>query len=293
MKDTDSIAIVTKSYAADFQDCKKLCDSVDRRISPSIRHDLIVDDWDYDLFLPLQSERRRVLRTHSIPWLFGVKIGQNRFWVSPTLRVVRGWVQQQLAKMSHVASLTDSVVVLIDSDAVFVKDLDKEALLDGDRVRLLRMPVESQPTTNHRRWHRVAAHVLGISIPQRGHFGADYIAQVVTWRPETVRALIARIGRNKLLPWYLSDDLIRDFSEYVLYGIFAETDDTQRERHFLRDIDLCLSIWNDAQLARAGQPDWAKKNIRDHHVAAHIQSTLDINRKEREKVLNAITGSAR
>ena len=49
-------ALITPSHAADFEHCRLLCDSIDRFVHDQPRHYILVDNDDYDMFLPLAGQ---------------------------------------------------------------------------------------------------------------------------------------------------------------------------------------------------------------------------------------------
>jgi len=278
------MALFTKSYAGDFSLCARLCASIDRHM-PDMRHYLVVDRADAALFAPLATGRRELLCSEDfVPELLRTNLFGRRLWLTPYGPPVRGWIQQQLVKLAVTATLPEKAVVLVDSDVTFVRPLPREAALRDGRTRLYRAPGAGQQE-GHRIWHRVAARVLGL--PRRDYFGADYIANAVTWRPEVVRAMLDRIRRKTWLPWRMALSWRFRFSECILYGVFAEfVAGDHQDLLFADDMDLCQSSWHydlDTPDGRAAFLD----GLAPHHAAVLIQSNLNLAEAERDALFRA------
>ena len=79
------IAFVTQSYKADFDECRLLCESIDR-FAPDIDHFIFVNDEDEAMFARLCYGRHRVARKGTllprgfvrVPW----KIAGHHFHIS-------------------------------------------------------------------------------------------------------------------------------------------------------------------------------------------------------------------
>lgn len=288
----DDLVLVTLSYAGDLEICRRLCATVDRWIDPAIRHDLIIDRCDLALFEPLVTARRRIVVTEDLlPELRQVTFRGRRFWLNPRTLPVRGWILQQLAKIAHVATLEAEAAIIIDSDAEFIRPIQRDMILRDGRVRLFRTPTAEQPKT-HARWHRVASRLLGVDMPAQRHFGADYIAAVVPWSPAVVRALIDRLRKRNVCPWHLLLGRQISFSEYVLYGIFAEKAEGAHRKLLVADpTDLSVSIWNPDDLAASANKEAFVARLKPHHVAVHLQSNLGLDEVHRQKILQKMSGS--
>ena len=285
MADEASFALLTKSYASDHAMCRALCESIDAHM-PGVRHYLVVDRRDLSLFAPLAREGRTILETEGfLPGLASVQALGRRWWLSLAAPPIRGWIQQQMAKIAVAASLAEDAVVLVDSDVVFFRGIDPGRLARDGRVRLYRAPGSARDG-EHLRWHEAAADLLGL--PRRGYFGADYITNAVTWRPDVVRAMIARIEQTTRLPWRVALSRRLRFSEYILYGVFAEhVPGTHAERLFPDTGDLCHCSWHYDLTCPAGVTRFVE-NFDDGHVAVLIQSNLALSPQTRNEILLGI-----
>lgn len=285
----EALAIFTISYAGDLEMCRRLCASIDRHM-PQARHYLAIDRVDRPLFEPLAGPRRILIETESVlPELRQTTLFGRRMWLTPYGPPVRGWIFQQLVKLAAVAALPETAVVVVDSDAEFLRPIETAAVLRDGRVRLYRAPGAGD-APGHRVWHRVAARVLGL--PRTDYFGADFITTAVTWRPDVVRALLARIRRSAWLPWRMALSWRFRFSEYILYGVFAEhVPGPHRDRVFFDDADLCHCSWHYDLDDPAGEAAFLA-GLRPHHCAALIQSNLGMPAARRDALLGRLAEAA-
>ncbi len=270
---TTDMALFTKSYAGDFEHCVRLCASIDRHMA-NVPHYLVVDRVDAPLFSQLVRGRRNLLISENyLPELFQISVLGRRLWLTPYGPPVRGWIQQQLAKLAVIATLPEKAVVLVDSDVVFVRPLPLEAVLQGGRTRLYRVPGEGQ-SPKHKIWHRVAARLLGLQ--PRDYFGADYINTVIAWRPDVVRALLPHIRRSTRLPWRMALTWRFRFSECLLYGIFADhVPGPQSDLLFADEMSLCHCCWGYDLDSPEGRAAFLR-DLEPQHAAVLIQSNLNL-----------------
>ncbi len=225
-------AIVTPSYAGDFERARLLCASIDRFVSGAMVHYLLVEDADMALFVPLEGPRRKVipesrllpawLRPHRDPLSFGRRriwtgIGALRRGVPP----LRGWHAQQLRKLAFPLSCDEDVILFADSDMIFLRPFDVASLESGGLVRLYVKPGGITRTmAEHAAWCETAARLLGLPEPAFPH--ADYINHLVSWRRDNVVAMMAHIEKRSGRDWVSAIAGQRRFSEYMIYGAFAE-----------------------------------------------------------------------
>lgn len=282
---SSSFALLTKSYSGDFEMCRTLCASVDRHM-PDVTHYLVIDKRDRALFAPLETGRRRVLETEDfLPEFASLRAFGRRWWLSPYGPPARGWIYQQFAKIAVVATLPEPAIVIVDSDVVFMRAIDPARLLRDGRTRLWRAPGASQGP-KHRPWHRAAARLLGL--PPQDYFGADYITNLVTWRPEVVRAMTDRIRRSTRLPWRVAASWRPRFSEYIVYGVFADhVEGAHQATLFPDERDLCHCSWHYDLRTEAGR-DVFVESFRDDHAAVLIQSNLNLPDAVRDAVVDRI-----
>jgi hypothetical protein len=226
----DRIAVLTPSYAGDFERCRLLCESMDKMATEPIEHLLLVADHDFPLFAPLAGGCRRVITdTEVLPgWLVPVKPPLGRWrWVSRDPRrlvwPMTGWHVQQLRKLLAAHHTDAEALVMADSDSVFVRPLSPAYFVSNGKVRLYAKPAginASDPVHRpHRQWTNDSARLLGL--PQPAFPATDHINNLVSWRRTTVLAMIARIEATTGRDVVSALGRLRTFSEYQLYGAYA------------------------------------------------------------------------
>src|SRR3546814_990390 len=115
----------------------------------------------------------------------------REMWWTPR-GVVRGWIIQQVLKLSAPAYTDSPTLVFADSDVVLIAPLSAERLVDGADTRLYAVPGATSDSEMHARWHATAQRLLGL--PVTGYSGADYIGNLITWRADALAQLQRRIA---------------------------------------------------------------------------------------------------
>lgn len=268
-------SLITCSYAPDRDRCGVLCASVDRFVEPGMEHVLVVPRRDVELFAPLVNDRRRIVVAEDLlpRWLVRAP-RSRRWWLTPFTPPVRGWIVQQVIKLSLPAAVETPVLIFADSDVVFVKPFGSDNVIRNDRVRLHRVPGHGTKPF-HLRWHRSAARLLGL--PPTDHHGSDYITQLVSWRREYVLALQRRLEEVSRRDWRRQLCGTLHFSEYILYGVFVEHVLGDAACHYWDAQELCHCSWhwhrrieNEAELGRF------LSRMEPQHVAVLVQSNLGL-----------------
>ena len=278
-------AIVTVTYSGDIKPFADLCASIDRHM-PGVTHHVIVDRAEQHQFVRFATVQRRVhVAEDFLPPSWQVRFRGKRYRFLPITPPIRGWIWQQLVKLSFSASASEKALVLIDSDALFIKPLSADQIIRGNRVRLYRSPAGTA-APRHSQWRKTACRVLGL--PMQDFDGADYISTAVTWSPEVAKALLARITQQTRLPWYMPLCWRMRFSEYMLYGIFCEAAAPElSDRVYLENRELCHCSWH----YRLDESDVEQfhRDIKPHHVAVLIQSNLSMPEQTRRRILAGFT----
>jgi hypothetical protein len=95
---------------------------------------------------------------------------------------------------------------------------------------------------------------------------SDFIGHIIFWDQETTRAMAAKIEAVTNLHWVDALCRTREFSEYMLYGYFAQNDARFSGTHTLTRHTRCVSYWDQPRLdqhqlnqllRRAGKDDVA------------------------------------
>jgi hypothetical protein len=268
---TEELHIITCSYGPDLERCRRLCETIDRFVPWRIRHSLIVPKRDLEKFAALANGRRDVRSTeNTLPGRFRQLPGTQKWWLDGQGWPVRGWIVQQLTKMSA-DRVTDAPNLLFaDSDIQFIRSFDESDVLQGGRLRLHHIPGAKQSGV-HLTWHQRAGALLG---KPREYAGADYVGQLITWRREHLRNMKSHIESVTRRPWHRAVGRTLRFSEYILYGMYvdhvlAHADDG----HYRCDEDLCHCCWfaEDAHDLAQGQ-----SRISAGAVALLLQSNLGL-----------------
>ena len=188
---TDALdaALFTCSYRGDLAVCTLLCETVDRFVPAHMHHTLFVPEQDLALFSGLASTRRSVRTQESLlprgfwklplpgpRWRRRLGLPRRDVFLTPYSLPVRGWIAQQIMKLSATAESPSEIVVHVDSDNAFVRPFEAGHVVREGRVRLYRNP-SMVALESHRAWHRAAGRLLGLE--PSDFYGAEYIDQLV------------------------------------------------------------------------------------------------------------------
>jgi hypothetical protein len=255
-------ALVTPSYYRHYEVCRILVDSVHRHVPKDVPHYIIVSRDDLDLFRPLADDRTRVLvqeeivqeRFHRIPFA-------RRWRINLRTPPVRGWIWQQMVKLSIGSRIDADAYVIIDSECFFVQAFDPRTLLRGDKVPFFREEKDWYKTDDDsQEWMRVSRRLLGLPRPTEP-WGVGYVNSPVFWRRDVLLKLHERVskkhGRNT---WLRRVARQLRFSEYSLYGIFVDHIlGLDAAGHYGFDRHISHDYWGTAML---GRPELAEFRAR-------------------------------
>lgn len=251
-----SAALVTASYAADFERCRLLCETADAFASGWTRHLLLVEGRDVKRFRALEGPRREVVDERDIlpAWLHAVpdpvSRRHSRVWLSLRTLPLRGWHVQQLRRMGVAAHTGEDHLVFCDSDVAFVKPFSCAAFAENGRTRLFRIdgalaegerPVQAA-------WWRNAARDLGIGTSARRP--DSYITTLIAWRREAALMMCRRIERVTGRHWAAAVAADRRFSECLLYGRYV-AEVLGGAGHAPNPLGFCRVQWDGAPMADA------------------------------------------
>ncbi|MFY1698286.1 MULTISPECIES: DUF6492 family protein [unclassified Solwaraspora] len=247
------LAVVTPSFGPDFDLCAALHRSVLAHSPDSVRHHIVVPRADLPRFGALRGDRT-VLHdeaeflpsaVRSVP---GTKYSVNLRRPFPPLR---GWILQQMIKLSASARIPADVVVLVDSDIEFVRPFDATTFRRDDVVRFYRKPGEvDQRLPRHVRWHEVARELLGL--PAQPPPYPDYVSSLLAWDPAVVRGLLHRIESATGRQWADAVGAQLHFSEWTLYGVYVdEVLGGRAATGFAATDTRCHAYWDEVPLDEA------------------------------------------
>lgn len=275
-----SLSIVTCSYGPDAARCIRLCESIDRYVPASIEHVLIVPRRDVDAFRSLASNRRRLLFTEDVvPGTYRQLPLFDRWWLDSRGWPVRGWIMQQVTKLSVDAAVASDNIMFADSDVQFIRPLDPKALMKDGKLRLHRIPGAAN-SGRHLSWHHRAAHLLGL---ETGYLGSDYIGQLITWRREHLVGLHEALQNQHGRAWHELVARSTHFSEYILYGAYVEfVVGLQSSNQFGCDEDICHCCWFSEQAEQITDSGF---EISKNALAILLQSNLKLSNERENQLL--------
>jgi hypothetical protein len=268
-----TFAIITPSFKPDFDRCKIMCESLDKYLTPPFTHYLCVDEKEIHLFKKLENSNRKIITTEAIlpPWLYQVCYPLHNYWISHKTIPVRGWIKQQLIKLSLAEHIKEDVFLYIDSDVAMIRPYNLNNLVKDDKVRLYRKTVNEKvlSISERHKWHKRAAKLLGIPCSHESTF--RYIGQMITWKRDNLIKLYKKLEDVSGRPWQECVCNSIHFSEYVLYGVFCDRILKEESGHYHDEMNYFLEYWvpqdmTDKQLAEF------KQQLQPQHIGLMISS---------------------
>jgi hypothetical protein len=268
-------AIITPSYALDFERCRLFAESVRAFVPAHVAHYILVDRRDEGLFQALRGPQTHVIVKQSIlPWWLHQVPSSSRWWLSLKGLPVRGWIVQQLVKLSVDAVTCADVCLFMDSDTLLLRPFDPRAAERDGKVPLFRevLPADDRHNT---RWHAAAERLLGL--PRGPSDRASYVTPAVTWRQSNLSALHRQIEQTTGRGWVESLCALPTMSEYVLYGVFCERVLRERSGHYPDGTIATLNYWDTERLDERGLAE-LRTRLRPEHVGVMIsaKSSTDV-----------------
>jgi Family of unknown function (DUF6492) len=272
------LAFITPSYAGDHARCQLLCDSMDHMATDAFQHYILVADHDLALFSPLAGPNRRIIPDGAIlpNWLKAMERpfgGGRRIWGSilPPVWPMSGWHVQQLRKLLIARHLDEDVLVMADSDSVFVRPFGRSAFVRDGKARLYvkEQAITDEPGfTKHRAWVQQAADILGLPRPPLP--ASDYINNLVSWRREHALGLLNHIEARSGRDLVAALGRFRTFSEYQIYGSYVDGI-ANRSGHFADPEPLSLTYWQGEALTEASLASFVSQ-LSPRQIAICVQS---------------------
>lgn len=216
------IAIVTPSFARDFRICSELNESVLRFLPAPMKHYIIVDGRDLALFRRLENSRTIVAAVEDVipRGYFKVPYSKKWWFSTPALMPAKGWLVQQLVKLSLANFVDEPILVNVDSDVRFVRPVDPSLFVRDGRTRMYRLPGGVVDGMYHVKWHHNACRLLDVRpdpLPMN-----DYVGNMISWDRRIVLESRARIESVTGLPWHVAFTRARLIGEYVVYGLYVD-----------------------------------------------------------------------
>lgn len=271
--DNFKFALITPSYAPDFERCKLLAQSVEYCLVDDTKQYIIVDRRDFLLFKQLASSKIEILVVEEIlpSWIFRI-LGVKKWWLSWRTLPIRNWVLQQLVKLSVFDVIDENVVVFCDSDNTFIRPFElKSRLVKDGHLALLRVDFKNKDVYE---WIETSKKLLGIANQQIP--AAMYVSNMITWHRDNILAMRFRLEEVNNTHWIRALCRYRNISEYTLYGVFVEhIIGLQTANHFLFDDELIKPSWSIPLNSEAKVKDFFD-NLKEEHIGVMIHSKHDI-----------------
>lgn len=249
------LAVVTPSYAPDYELVRDLHRSVQRFTDASVMHHIITPDRDKGLFAPLAGPRCTLWTVSEVLPRRFVGLRRANAWINVhrPFPPVRGWVVQQLVKLGIANMLDVDTLLTADSDVVLIRPVKLDRLVRGGHVHLYRLDgAVDERLPRHLEWHRMASRLLGLPAPEPPV--ADYISSFNIWSRQLVLELQQRIQETTGRPWWDAVAAELHVSEFILYGVFVDRVLGPPANAFASETNFCHSYWDavplDAEAAK-------------------------------------------
>ena len=240
-------ALVTPSFRLDLDRCALLTESVERWVAPHVKHYLVVDRRDVPMFKPLANSRTEIIVVEDIVPNWVVRIpGIRKFWFSFRTRPLKNWILQQLVKLSIPSAVTEDILLYTDSDVFFCAPYEPRDFERDGKVPLLYETGQRGLIPSNDAWQAVSARLLGI--PVETNCDVNFIGNTVCWRRANALALQQRVAEIAGKRWELALAPLNQFSEYILYGLFASRVLGENSGHWNDGVIRTLTHWQPVKL---------------------------------------------
>ena len=243
-----SYALVTPSYWMDVERCRLLVESVERWVTPGLRHYIIIANRDVPLFKPMIAARTNLIIVEDIipKWLFRIP-GLRRFWISLRTRPVKNWILQQIVKLSVPAAVGEDVLLYADSDMFFISPFDPHSFERDNKVPLLLETGQRGLIRSNDEWQAVCSRLLGLPV-EEGESDINYVGQLIWWRRLNALAAVRRVEEVTGREWQRAIAALSGFSEYILYGLHSHKILAENSGHWSDGIARTLCYWGTTPL---------------------------------------------
>jgi hypothetical protein len=288
-----SLAVLTPSYARDFDLCCELNRSVLEWTAPDVDHHVVVPKRDRDLFASLRGPRTQVWTVEQLIPRRMLPVPMVNAWLN--LRrpypPVRGWVMQQIVKLGAAAELGADLVLLVDSDVVFVRPVTVDTFRKSGRVRFYRSEhALDERLPRHLIWHDAARRLVGLP-PAGPPPLPDYISGGVNvWENQVVLALRDRIEQVKGRPWLDAIASQLHISEFILYGVFVDEVLGSSASVIAAESTLVHCHWGPEPMAPGDVAEFVRA-LQPEDVAVMISAQSDTLPDVRRRALSGVRSS--
>lgn len=211
--------LITPSYRGDLQQFELLTESFEKMAPSNLRHLVIVDRADLELFKKFTHNRMHLVAAEDLLPGRVKKINKpKQMWLSTKFPPVRNWIAQQIIKIQAATTADTPYVLFADSDVVFLRPFEMSKFTDGNLLALSRVQAQYDSLV---KWRESSAKLLGLENPEK-FAKVNYVSNLIPWRRDTAQKMIAAIEESRRWPWTFSVGSNLNFSEYTLYGTFCE-----------------------------------------------------------------------
>lgn len=292
MRNQPEVVILTCSMKKDIELFELLARSFDECAGKEVRHMVVVPRREIHLFRRFSSPQRDILaqedvipfRIFKLPGflkhLEPIASGFRRpLYISPELKIIRGWILQQIIKIEVSRKFNGKAIVHTDSDVFFFRDITPESFLKSESPRFFR--VEGK-TSNpmHSIWMEACSRILGVNVPSDYH--AHYVENCVVWNPSLVRDMVERIERNHKDKWYNVILREKTLSEYYIYGVHSDLC-VGRNPKTETGTSITKSYWPPKDKEEFDL-DGLYRGLKSEQKAFAVQSTFPLSIEERYKI---------
>ena len=244
-----------------------LCDSVERYAPEDLEHYVIVSSDDEQLFRKSKRPRTKLLIQE--------KMVSGRYWKVPLLKnwrfsfstpPIRGWIWQQLVKLSIPKFIESEAILMLDSDTFLTRAFDPGDLVEIDaqsgRQTIPLFVEEKDFYVTHsdtQKWNAVSRSLLGLPpLSQPSRMG--YVSCYAYWRRDVVLKLHEHIrsssGKSNIVRALAMHPT---FSEYSLYGTFVDQVlGRKNSGHYAFTKDIVHAYWQEKPLSAADILDFRR-----------------------------------
>jgi len=282
--DAGTWLMITPSYRRDIEQFSLLTESFLRFAPEAMRHLVIVDRADLELFASFVHERMDLVTAEDVlPGRVRKLPLPRSLWISTRFPPVRSWIAQQMMKIQAAADSGRPHVLFADSDVVFLRPFTVDRFTDGSRLALSRVANHYEDLN---RWRQSSARLLGLDGPT-GFAPMNYVSNLIPWRREAVRAMIERIESVGRRSWFQTVATTLRFSEYTAYGVFCEEVlGLEQAGHYGWDdpiLNLCLT----EPMQERADFDALLDRTLDEHIGAMFHSKNSFDRSDLRAAVEA------
>jgi hypothetical protein len=277
------MVVVTPTYAPDLELFSDLHESVLRWFPVDVRHVVVVTERNVAPFRRFEGPRCVVVGIDDVlpPSVRALPRVQTRINLRQPVPPLRGWILQQLVKLAIAEQAQERVVIMADSDLVFVRPVTVDTFAPGGRVRLYRKDNGVDGSmSRHMRWHAVARNLLGLP-PAAAPPLPDYVSGLNSWDRDVVKRMLRGVEDLAGRRWIDAIGKELHFSEQILYGVQADDVEQASSLTPTRD-SLCHEYYNNnIPLTAERAPAWLSSLGPDdvaYMISSKSQTPLSVRR---------------